>query len=67
MKMFATAFVGGALGLLILKLLLGLVGPVLAMLFGLFALAIKLALFCAVAYFIYSLIRGRRRERSETV
>ena len=67
MRTFAAVFVGGALGLLLLKLLLGLVGPLLAMLFGLFALAFKLVLFCVVAYFVYSLIRGRKREREEAM
>jgi hypothetical protein len=62
---FAAWFVGGALGLLLIKLVLGLVGPLLAMLFGLFALAIRIALFAAVAWFVYSLVRGRKREREE--
>jgi TctA family transporter len=67
MRTFAAMFVSGALGLLLLKLLLGLVGPLLAMMLGLFALAFKLALFAAVAYFIYSLVRGRKREREEVL
>ena len=65
MRTFAAVFMSGALGLLLLKLLLGLLGPMLALMFGFFALAFKLAIFAAIAYFIYSLIRGKKREREE--
>lgn len=67
MRTFAAMFVGGALGLVLLKLLLGLLGPLLGMMFGLLALVVKLTLFAALAYFIYSLIRGKKREREETL
>lgn len=67
MRTFATLFVSGALGLLILKLVFGLMGPLLAMVLGFFVLAVKLALFAMVAYFIYSLVRGKKREREEVL
>jgi hypothetical protein len=67
MKTFATLFVSGAVGLLILKLVLGLIGPLFAIVFGLMALSLKLVLFAIVAYFIYSLVRGKRRERQEAL
>ena len=67
MRTFATLFVSGAIGLLILKLVIGLVGPLLAVVLGFFVLAVKLALFAMVAYFIYSLVRGKKREREEAL
>ena len=45
--------------LLGLKLLAVLVLPLL----GLIALAIKLAVIAAVAYFLYALVRGKKREQ----
>jgi TctA family transporter len=67
MKAFATLFVSGAVGLVILKLVLGLIAPLFALVFGLFALTVKLLLFAAVAYFIYSLVRGKKDERQEAL
>jgi hypothetical protein len=63
MRTFAAVAVSGALGLLLLKMLF----PLLAMLFGFMALAFKILLFALVAYFIYSLVRGKKRESQETV
>jgi hypothetical protein len=65
MRTFAAVAVSGALGLLLLKMLF----PLLAMLFGFVALAFKILLFAVVAYFIYSLVRGKKRDRdiNETV
>jgi hypothetical protein len=66
MRTFATLFVGGAVGLLLLKLVFGLIMPLVGMFIGLVVLAIKVLLFALVAYFIYSLVRGRKRESHET-
>jgi hypothetical protein len=65
MRTFAAVAVSGALGLLLLKMLF----PLLAMFFGFVALAFKILLFAVVAYFIYSLVRGKKRDRDvhETV
>jgi len=63
MRTFAVVFAGGALGLVVLKLLFGLVMPLFSLLIGLVTLTVKVAFFAAVAYFIYSLVRGRRREQ----
>jgi hypothetical protein len=60
-------FVSGAVGLVLLKLFLGLIGPLLAMFLGLVGLFFKVLVFGAIAYFIYSLVRGRKRETAETV
>jgi hypothetical protein len=62
MRTFAAVAVSGALGLLLIKMLF----PLFAMLFGLMALAFKVLLFGLVAYFIYSLVRGKKRERDVT-
>jgi hypothetical protein len=67
MRTFATWFVGGAVGLLLLKLVFGLIMPLLGMFVGLVVLAFKVLLFALVAYFIYSLVRGKKRETHETV
>jgi len=65
MRTFAAVFAGGAIGLLILKLVLSLLGPLLGIMLGLLALAFKVILFAAVAYFIYALIRGKKRDEAE--
>ena len=65
MKKFAAVFVGGALGVVLLKLLFGLVLPLFGMLFGFVALAFKVLIFGLIAYFIYSLIRGKRRAAED--
>ena len=62
MRTFGTMFVGGIAALVLFKLLLGFVLPLLGLLVGLVAMAVKIALVAAVAYFVYSLVRGRRRE-----
>ena len=67
MRTFATLFVSGAVGLLLLKIVFGLVMPLLGMFIGLLVLAFKVLLFALVAYFIYSLVRGRKRDSAETV
>ena len=59
-KTFAAVLVGGVLGLVLLKFVLG---PVLALLM----LVVKLALLGALAYFIYALVRGRKRPHEEAL
>jgi hypothetical protein len=67
MRTFATLFVSGAVGLILLKLVFGFLFPLLGIVVGFFALAFKVLIFALVAYFIYSLVRGRKRESHETV
>jgi pilus assembly protein TadC len=67
MKKFAAVFVGGALGVVLLKLVFGLIMPLFAMMLGFFALAFKVLVFGLIAYFIYSLIRGKRRAQEDAV
>ena len=65
MRTFGAVAISGALGLILLKMLF----PLLAMVFGFMMLAFKVLLFALVAYFIYSLVRGKKRDRDlhETV
>jgi len=67
MRTFAVVFAGGALGLVVLKLLFGLLMPLFALLIGLVTLTVKVAFFAAVAYFLYSLVRGKRREQESAI
>jgi hypothetical protein len=57
-------FVGGIAAILLLKLVFGLVLPLLGIVVGFVALAIKLALVVGVGYFVYTLVRGRRHEQT---
>lgn len=51
-------------GVILWKLLATIVLPLLGVLFGLVAAAVKIALIVAVGFFIYSLIKKRRDEVS---
>ncbi|MEX0837141.1 MAG: hypothetical protein WD101_02325 [Gemmatimonadota bacterium] len=62
MKTFAALTVAGVAGFVVLKLLAALLLPMLGLLFGLVALAMKLALVAALGFFVYSMIqRGRNK------
>jgi hypothetical protein len=63
MRTFAGLLVGRVALLLGLKLLVALVLPLFGLVVGLLALVIRLAVVAAVAYFVYALIRHRKRER----
>jgi hypothetical protein len=65
MRTFGALFVGGVTGILILKLLAALFFPLLGFLVGLFGMAMKIVFFGVIAYFVYTLIRGRRRREVE--
>lgn len=52
----------GVTSVVLFKLLATIFLPVLGMLFGLLALSVKLALFAAVLFFLYSIFRKPRRE-----
>lgn len=64
MRAFARMFVGGIAAVLLLKLVFGLILPLVGLAVGAIAMAIKIALFVAVGYFVYALVRGRRHERA---
>jgi hypothetical protein len=65
MRTFGALFLGGVTGIVILKLLATLLFPLLGFMIGLFGMAVKIILFGAIAYFVYTLIRGRRRHEAE--
>jgi hypothetical protein len=67
MRTFAAVAVSGALGLVLLKVIFGIIGPLLALFVGFVSLAFKVLLFALIAYFIYSLVRGKKRETQETL
>ena len=67
MKKFAAVFVGGALGLVLLKIVFGLFLPFFAMLAGLMALAFKLVLFAVIGYFVYRFFVGKKSERVDAM
>lgn len=60
MRTFGALFVGGVTGIVILKLLATLLFPLLGFMVGLVGMAFKIVLFGAIAYFVYTLLRGRR-------
>jgi hypothetical protein len=66
MRTFAGLFVGGVAALLLFKLVAGLIFPLIALVVGLLGMAFKIAIFVAIGYFVYSLVRGRKREQTVT-
>jgi hypothetical protein len=64
MRAFAGMFVGGIAAIVLLKLVFGLILPLIGIVVGFVALAIKLALVVAVGYFVYTLVRGRKHEQT---
>jgi hypothetical protein len=66
MRTFGALFVGGVTGIVILKLLATLLFPLLGFMVGLVGMAFKIVLFGAIAYFVYTLLRGRRDREVRT-
>ncbi len=62
MKSFVKLALAGISGVVLLKLFASIVIPLLGMALGLVALALKLAVLVAVAFFLYSLLRKREDE-----
>jgi len=62
MRTFAPVAFAALSGVVLWKLFATLLLPVLGILFGLLATALKFALIAGVAYFIYSMVRKRREE-----
>ncbi|MDA0327405.1 MAG: hypothetical protein O2958_00130 [Gemmatimonadetes bacterium] len=60
MKPFAQLAVAAVSGVVLFKLFATILFPLLGLMFGLFAMTVKLALMAAVVFFVYSLIRRRR-------
>lgn len=62
MKTFAQLAIAGVAGILALKILGGLLLPLLGLAAGIFALAFKLMLVVVVGWFVLRMLRGRKRE-----
>lgn len=65
MRTFGAMALGGVAGILLLKLLAALVFPLFGMVVGVLGMVMKIAFWGAIAYFVYTLIRGRRKETAE--
>jgi hypothetical protein len=65
MRAFGALFVGGITGIVILKLLATLLFPLLGFMVGLVGMAFKIVLFGTIAYFVYTLLKGRRDRSAE--
>lgn len=61
MHALGMAAVGGLAGLVILKLLAALILPLFGFMFGLVGLVMKIGLWIAIGYLVYTLLKGRRR------
>ncbi len=59
MKTFARVAVAGVAGFTLLKLFTTVLIPLLGLMMGLVALAVKAAVIAAVAYFVWSLVRSK--------
>ena len=62
MRTFAAITAGGVLGIFALKLLATIFLPIVGLVVGLFMMGVKIALFAAAAYFLYSFFFKRRRR-----
>jgi hypothetical protein len=62
MKSFAKFAVLGVSSIVLLKLFATILFPLLGLMFGLIAMTVKLALLAAVAFFVYSLLKKRKRD-----
>lgn len=65
MRMFGAMALGGLAGLVVLKVLGALLLPLFGMVFGLFGLLMKVGLWIAIGYLVYTLLRGRRRKPAQ--
>ena len=61
-KTFGAVAATGVVSVVLIKLLMAAAIPLLGMFFGFMALAFKISLFAAAAFFLYRMIRRRRDE-----
>ena len=66
MHALGMAAIGGLAGLVILKLLAALVLPLFGFMFGMIGLVMKIGLWIAIGYLVYTRLRGRRRAHHES-
>jgi hypothetical protein len=62
MRTFGALFIGGVAAIMLFKLFAMLVFPLVALVFGLIGMAIKIALLVGIGWLVYNLVRGRKRE-----
>jgi hypothetical protein len=63
MRTFGAVLLAGGVGFLSLKLLGGLVLPLLGLTLGFMGMLLKIAIIVAIGYFVLTLLRGRRRRQ----
>jgi hypothetical protein len=59
------AAIGGLAGIVILKLLAALIFPLFGFMFGVVGLVMKIGLWIAIGYLVYTLLRGRRKAHHQ--
>ena len=65
MMRYSAMAVGGVLGLLMVKLLMAMVLPLVATVFGVMMMVLKWGLILGAGYLLWSFIRGRRKSEAE--
>ncbi|HSM04803.1 MAG TPA: hypothetical protein VK858_09265 [Longimicrobiales bacterium] len=65
MHALGVAAIGGLAGLVILKILAALIFPLFGMMFGMVGMMLKIGMWIAIGYLVYTLLRGRRRSADE--
>jgi len=65
MRTFGAMAIGGLAGIVALKLLATMLLPLFGLVFGVVGMLLKIGLWVAVGYVVYTLIKGRRREQAE--
>jgi hypothetical protein len=59
------AAIGGLAGIVILKLLAALVLPLFGLVFGTIGFVMKIGLWIAIGYLVYTFLRGRKKAHHE--
>ena len=65
MRMMGMMAIGGIAGFMILKFLFALIFPLFGLVFGVMGTVLKVGLWIAIGYFVYTLLKGRRREAED--
>lgn len=66
MHALGMAAIGGLAGIVVLKLLAALIFPLFGFMFGVVGMVMKIGLWIAIGYLVYTLLRGRRRAHHES-
>lgn len=65
MRTFGAMAIGGLAGIVALKLLATMLLPLFGLVFGVVGMLLKIGMWVAIGYVVYTLIKGRRREQAE--